>query len=109
MNRSEARNYHTTVPRRSRRYDQDQPAKKLIKVKSRRIPRGEQLLFSVFFICLTLAPVYMVSYNSIINPLNRNLKRLHQEIFEKKSFNENLIHKLMENRNPERILMLPKT
>ena len=108
MNRTEARNYQTTVPQRSRRYDQDQSAKKLIKVKSRSITRGEQLLFSVFFICLTLASVYMVSYNSNIDSLNRDLQRLDQEISEQQSINENLSHQVMEYSNPERILMIAK-
>src|SRR5690625_462595 len=108
MNRTEARNYQTTVPQRPRRYDQDQSAKKLIKVKSRSITRGEQLLFSVFFICLTLASVYMVSYNSNIDSLNRDLQRLDHEISEQQSINENLSHQVMEYSNPERILMIAK-
>lgn len=106
MSANEARNYSMSQPQRSRR--EDQQPKRIIKITSRRITRGEQILACFFGVCLALALIFMVSYNANMDTLNRDIQRLEQEIAEQQSINENLSHQVMDYSNPERILMIAK-
>lgn len=108
MNVSEARNYQTSIPQRTRRVEQQPQLKKVIKVNSRKITLGEKILACIFGACMSLALIFMVSYNANIDSLNRDVQRLEREIAEQQTINENLSHQAMEYSNPERILMIAK-
>ncbi|GAA4069129.1 cell division protein FtsL [Amphibacillus indicireducens] len=108
MNVSEARHYQTSTPQRTRRVDQQPQPKKVIKVNSRKITLGEKILACIFGACMSLALIFMVSYNANIDSLNRDVQRLEREIAEQQTINENLSHQAMEYSSPERILMIAK-
>jgi len=108
MNLSEARHYQTSIPQRTRRVDQQPQPKKVIKVSSRKITLGEKILACIFGTCMSLALVFVVSYNANIDSLNRDVQRLEREITEQQTINGNLSHQAMEYSNPERILMIAK-
>lgn len=108
MSLSEARSYQTSTPQRTRRTDQQQQVKKVIKVNSRKITLGEKILACSFGVCLSLALIFTVSYNANIDSLNRHVQRLEREISEQQTINQNLSHQAMEYSNPERILMIAK-
>ncbi|MBU5595392.1 cell division protein FtsL [Amphibacillus sp. MSJ-3] len=108
MSLSEARNYQTSIPQRSRHTEQYQQPKKLIKIKSRGITPGEKILVCLFGVCLSLALAFMVSYSANIDSLNRDLQKLEREVSEQQTINENLKHQVMEYSNPERILKIAK-
>ncbi|HHU19164.1 MAG TPA: cell division protein FtsL [Bacilli bacterium] len=108
MNVSEARHYQTSIPQRTRRVEQQPQLKKVIKVNSRKITLGEKILACIFGACMSLALIFMVSYNANIDSLNRDVQRLEREIAEQQTINENLSHQAMEYSNPERILMIAK-
>ncbi len=107
MSLSEAKNYQTLTPQRTRRTDQKH-VKKVIKVNSRKITLGEKILACSFGLCMALALIFTVSYNANIDSLNRHVQRLEREIAEQQMINENLSHQAMEYSNPERILMIAK-
>lgn len=108
MSLNEARQYQPTIPQRSRRSEQHQQPKKLIKVKSKGITLGEKILGCIFGVSVSIALVFMISYNANIDSLNRDLQRLEGEVSEQQMVNENLNYQVMEYSNPERILAIAK-
>lgn len=108
MNLSEARNYQTSTPQRTRRVDQQPQPKKVSKVNSRKITLGEKILACIFGACMSLALIFVVSYNANIDSLNREVQQLEREVTEQETINKNLNHQAMEYSNPERILMIAK-
>lgn len=108
MSLNEARNYQTTYPQRTRRTEEQERPKRIVKVKSRKITLGERILACLFGLGVSLALVFIVSYNSNIDSLNRDLQKLEQEIAEQQMINEDLNHQVMEYSNPERILKIAK-
>ncbi|WP_440895193.1 cell division protein FtsL [Amphibacillus sp. Q70] len=109
MSLNEARNYQSTMPQRSRHAEQEQQQpKKLVKVKSTGITPGEKILGGIFGVAVSIALVFMISYNANIDSLNRDLQRLEREVSEQQMINENLNHQVMDYSNPERILKIAK-
>lgn len=108
MSYNEARDYHSAIPQRTRRSVEQEQPKRLVRVKSSWITPGEKILMCIFGVCMSLALIFIVSYNANIDSLNRDLQTLEQEIGEQYSVNENLNYQVMEYSNPERILAIAK-
>lgn len=82
---------------------------KTVRVKVRRkswITKGEKIIYSFVGICLIAAGVYIVSYSSTTDTLNRDIQTLEKRISEQHIQNENLEFKIKELSKPERIMKI---
>lgn len=110
MNTSEARNWEqmVQVPERTRRKEPAQQPKKHVQVKPRRITLGEKMLGVLFGVLTCFALIYIVSYSSNIDAMNRDVQLLERQVREQETTNANLEYQVMEYSNPDRILSIAK-
>lgn len=76
--------------------------------KKRWISTGEKVLYSLVSGLAILASVFVVSYSSTLDSVNRDTQKLETQIKEQKLQNQNLQYKVKELSNPERILQIAK-
>ncbi|MCZ0704531.1 cell division protein FtsL [Natronobacillus azotifigens] len=107
-NSSEARQWQQTIPERTRRTEPRQRPQKQTKVKSRRITTGEKLLGVMYGVLTAIALLYIVSFSSNIDSINRDVQRLENQISEQETINANLEYQVIEYSNPDRILAVAK-
>ncbi|WP_156290432.1 cell division protein FtsL [Oceanobacillus salinisoli] len=72
------------------------------------ITRGEKVIYSVVFMCFILSGVFIVSYSSSTDTLNRELETLEQTVRNQQVTNEGLLFEKKELSRPERILGIAK-
>lgn len=89
---------------------EQQPTKK-VKVKVRKqgwITKGEKILYTLFSVGLISASMYIVSFSSAMDTLNRDLQNLESTVQEQKLVNESLLFEKKELSRPERITKIAK-
>src|SRR5690625_1324376 len=95
---------HSAVPH-------PQIKEKQVVVKIRKqgwITKGEKILYSIVGACLILAALFIVSYSSSTDTLNRELQTLEQTVQNQQVTNESLLFEVRELSRPERITKIAK-
>lgn len=102
MNTSQARSWQQTQEHTP---DENQ----IVKVKRTGwITKGEKVLYSVVGICLIIGCVFMVSYASSTDTLNRDIESLETVVQKQKVKNEGLQFEMKELSNPDRITRIAR-
>lgn len=107
MNTNQARNWQRDHVQPSR---QQQTQKKIV-VKVRKkswLTKGEKLIYAFFSTVLIMAGIYIVSFSSTTDTINRNVQTLEQQVQQQKLENENLLFEISELSKPERITKIAK-
>lgn len=76
--------------------------------KSHWITKGEKLLYSIAGACLVCFGIYIVSYSSSTDTLNRDLQQLESQVQNQQIHNEGLTFEVKELSRPERITKIAK-
>jgi len=80
-----------------------------VKVKVKKaswITKGEKIIYSTISLCLIIAGLFIVSYSSSTDDLNRNIQSLEQTINDQYRQIENLQFEVKELSEPERIIKI---
>lgn len=72
------------------------------------ITKGEKVLYSVIGFCLIIACIYIVSFSSSTDTLNRELQSLEQTVQKQQVENEGLVYEKKQLSRPERITRIAK-
>lgn len=90
-------------------YQPQQPEKKQVIVRKQSwITKGEKILYSFIGISLIIAGIFIVSYSSSTDSLNRELQKLEKSVQTQEVKNEGLIFEVKELSRPERITKIAK-
>jgi len=110
MNTSEARSWQQAIPERNREINRHPEPKKQVKVHvhKRWITPGEKFLYVMFALITATALIYVVSFSSQVDTLNRNIQSLESNISQQETTNANLSYQVQEYSNPDRILRIAK-
>jgi len=85
--------------------------KQKVTVKVRKqgwITKGEKVIYSFVSFCLIAAGIYIVSFSSSTDALNRDLQKLEGTVQNQKVVNEGLLFEKKELSRPERITEIAK-
>lgn len=86
-----------------------QEKKVIVKVRKRSwITKGEKIIYTFFGAILIIACLYIVSFSSTTDTLNRNVQTLENQLHKQKAENENLMFEVSELSKPERITKIAK-
>lgn len=87
-----------------------QPKKKIVvKVKKRSwVTKGEKIIYSFFGLGLLLASLFVVSFSSKTDTLNREIQVLEKEVYNQKLENEALQYEKSELSSPDRITKIAR-
>lgn len=72
------------------------------------ITKGEKILYTLFSACVIAGALYIVSYSSSTDTLNRELQSLEQTILNQEVTNEGLLFEVRELSKPDRITKIAK-
>ncbi|CDQ40213.1 MULTISPECIES: cell division protein FtsL [Virgibacillus] len=72
------------------------------------ITKGEKLIYSIVAVCIIIAGIYMVSFSSSTDTVNREMQQLETQVNTQKSVNEQLSFEKKELSRPERITKIAK-
>lgn len=103
MSASHARNWQqqTTAPQKDKQV--------VIKVRKQSwITKGEKVLYSITGTCLLSAAIYMVSFASATDTINRDVQALQNTVQQQQVQNEGLLFEKKELSRPERIVKIAK-
>lgn len=105
MSSSQARNWQqtqtTTAPKKDKQV--------VIKVKKQSwISKGEKVLYSIVGTCLIIAAIYVVSFASSTDTINRELQALENNVQKQQVENKGLLFEKKELSRPERIVKIAK-
>lgn len=105
MNESHARKWDF-----SRQPETQEPGKTQVKVarKTSWITKGEKVLYSAACFILLAMGIYMVSFSSSTDSLNRDVQSLESKVQQKEVNNEELTYEMKELSRPERITSIAK-
>ncbi|QKY68954.1 cell division protein FtsL [Lentibacillus sp. CBA3610] len=99
--RSWERSYASNAPK--------QDKQTVVKVRKKSwITKGEKILYSVVAVILIAASIYVVSFASSTDSLNRELESLEQNVQHQKVTNEGLVYEKKQLERPERITRIAK-
>src|SRR5690625_2374758 len=104
MNTNHARNWQHD-------YAQEQKQQKKVVIRVRKkswLTKGEKVIYAFFGVVLILAGLYIVSYSSQTDSLNRSVQSLEQQVQQQKIENESLLFEVSELSKPERIIKIAK-
>lgn len=88
---------------------QERQKKVIVRVKKKSwLTKGEKIIYTFFGILLLIASIYIVSFSSSVDSLNRNVQTLETQLQQQKLENENLIFEVSELSKPERIINIAK-
>lgn len=87
---------------------QPQVEKKVIVRRKSWISKGEKVLYSFVAMFLLLTGVFVVSYSSSMDSLNRDIQSLEKKITNQEVVNEGLMFEIKELSRPERITQYAK-
>ncbi|PAV29909.1 cell division protein FtsL [Virgibacillus profundi] len=105
MSANHARSWQQTSPQQIPEKDQ----KVAVKVKKQGwITKGEKVLYTIVSTCLIASGIYIVSFSSSTDTLNRNLQELDQTVQTQQVTNEGLLFEKKELSRPERITQIAK-
>lgn len=100
-----ARSWQQTRPE----HTQTQEQKVAVKVrKNGWITKGEKLIYSVMGVSLILVGIFIVSFSSSTDSINRELQQLEQNIQYQQVKNEGLLFEVKDLSRPERITKFAK-
>jgi len=88
-----------------------QPQKKKITVKVRKnswLTKGEKIIYAFLAIVILASGLYLVSFSSSTDTLNREVQTLETEVQEMKVDNEALAYEIRELSKPERITKIAR-
>lgn len=96
--------------RENEAYVNQQPQKKIVvKVKRKSwVTKGEKIIYSLFCLGLIVASLYLVSYASKLDSINREVQKLEEEVHNQKIENESLYFEVSELSSPERIINIAR-
>jgi len=101
MNSNHARSWQ---PNYGQATQSNQSKKVVVKVRKNGIlTKGEKIIYTFFAAVLVAAGLYMVSYSSSLDTLNRDVQTLETKMQEMKVDNETLSFEVRELSKPERI------
>lgn len=105
MHTNHARNLeHTYAP-----HTQTNEKKVVVKVhKQNWITKGEKILYTLISACLVFVGIFIVSYSSNTDQLNRQVQTLEQQVQAQQVENESLLVEIKELSRPERITKIAK-
>lgn len=106
MNTNNARTFQTTNT-----IEKQQQTQKQVQVqvhKSRWITRGEKALYSFASALLISVAVFLVTYSSTLDSLNRDIQDIEGQIQQQQITNEGLEYQVKELSNPNRIVQIAK-
>ncbi|GGB45113.1 cell division protein FtsL [Virgibacillus dakarensis] len=91
-------------------YQTNKPKEKQVRVvrKTSWITKGEKILYSIIGVCLIAAGIYMVSFSSSTDSLNRDLQSLERTVKQQEVVNEGYRYEKKELSRPERITSIAK-
>lgn len=103
LNTNHARRWNESAPHK-------QPVeRKVIRVKKQSwITKGEKILYSLVGSLLVASSLYMVSFSSTTDSLNREIQTLESQVQHQKIENEGLAFEIKELSKPERITKIAK-
>ena len=88
---------------------QQEPKKIIIKVhKKSWLTKGEKIIYALFGVVLIAACIYIVSFSSTTDSLNRELQTLEANVEQQRIENETLMFEKDELSKPERITAIAK-
>lgn len=88
---------------------QPQQKKVIIKVKKKSwLTKGEKIIYALFGVLLIVAGIYIVSFSSATDSLNRELQTLEANVQQQRIENETLMFEKDELSKPERITAIAK-
>src|SRR5699024_1482435 len=74
------------------------------KVKKRKIlTKGEKIIYTFFSMVVLIAAIYIVSFASTTDGLNRDIQKIESEVQQHKVVNKDLAFEISELSKPERI------
>jgi len=107
MNSNQARNWQNSYsqPRPS-----EHPKKKIVvKVRSKSwLTKGEKIIYAFLSVLIILSGIFMVSYSSTTDSLNRDVQTLNEKVHQQQVENEGLLFEVRELSKPERITKIAK-
>lgn len=104
MSTSHARSWQQTRPDQTERQTQ-----KVVKVhKQGWITKGEKLLYALMGIVIILAGIYIVSFSSTTDTLNRDLQDLEKTVQYQQVTNDGLMYDMKALSRPERITKIAR-
>jgi len=104
MNTNQARSWQ-------RDYVQHEQQQKKVVVKVKKsswLTKGEKIIYAFFGIIIIVAGIYIVSFSSTTDTLNREIQTLDQQVQQQAIENQNLLFKVNELSRPERITKIAK-
>lgn len=105
MSANHARSWQQFSPQQAPKKEQ----KPHVKIhKKRWITKGEKVIYSIVFLCFIVSGIFIVSFSSSTDSLNRELIALEQTVKHQKVTNEGLVFEKKELSRPERILQIAK-
>ncbi|WP_249869874.1 cell division protein FtsL [Oceanobacillus saliphilus] len=70
------------------------------------ITKGEKIIYSLIGACVIASGIFMVSYASTTDSINRELQQLEQTVSTQQVKNEGLLFEMKELSRPERIIQI---
>lgn len=109
MAASEARNWQQSWQEQVSPNIHSEPNRKVkVKVQRRWITTGEKFIYAVFSLVTVIALLFTVGYSSSLDSINRDVQKLESSVQNQQVQNENLVYKVKEYSNPNRILRIAK-
>lgn len=107
MNTNHARNWQQT--HKSPSPTEQQKKKVIVRVRNKSwLTKGEKVIYAFLSVLIILSGVYIVSFASSTDALNRNVQSLEQQIEQQQIENNGLVYKKQELSKPERITKIAK-
>ncbi|MBU8790184.1 cell division protein FtsL [Oceanobacillus caeni] len=105
MSANHARNWQQFSPQQT----PNKEPKTQVKVQKKSwITKGEKVIYSIVILCFIVSGIFMVSFSSATDSLNREVIALEQTVKHQKVTNEGLVFEKKELSRPERILKIAK-
>ncbi|WBX79655.1 cell division protein FtsL [Virgibacillus salarius] len=101
MSVNHARSWEQIRPQQTPKKEQSIPVKVQ---KQGWITKGEKLIYSIIGVCIIVAGLYMVSFSSSTDTVNRELQQLESKVKLQQAVNDQLSYELKELSRPERII-----
>ncbi|MBR3119394.1 cell division protein FtsL [Oceanobacillus profundus] len=103
MSANGARNWQQINPQYTPNTEKEK--KVSVKVKNNGwITKGEKVIYSFIGACLVISGIYMVSFSSTTDTINRELQQLEQTVNTQQVTNDGLMFEVKELSRPERII-----
>ncbi|WP_010649481.1 cell division protein FtsL [Oceanobacillus massiliensis] len=103
MSANQAHSWQQLNPQHKPNREQKVPVKVR---KSGWITKGEKVIYSVFGACLIAGGIFVVSYSSATDTINRDLQELEHTVSTQQVKNEGLLFEMKELSRPERIIQI---